>query len=109
MTKDPEHLVACHKLAESRRKRKLPVWAETVNVAAHFNNDRPFLENRDGIVATLKRSRWIERHSAPVLENQEHLDVVEGLEQAQDSEEFDQYWEELYNLADLDRVWIKTF
>lgn len=105
----PEHKVECFRLAQDRKRHGLTSWAETLDVSTFFHNDRPFKENRDGIVNALKRSRWFKRKSKPVLNNQEYLDVFEGLEQSEDAGEFDGYWNELYYLADYDRVWIKTF
>lgn len=36
-------------------------------------------------------------------------DIVNGLEYSDDEEEFDQAWQDLYDWADYNKVWIATF
>jgi hypothetical protein len=84
-------------------------WKETINVRPFFQNkgDEHFEANRDGIVETLRRSRWysefVERPCVPSLRI-----CVDELARADFVEDFDYYWNLLYVLADRDRIWIKT-
>lgn len=105
-----EHRAACFEVALNREQRGEKRWAETLDVSAFFNNDEPFEANRAGIVAVLKASKWYGRRSKLISENVDFLDAVDGIAQAEDADEFDQHWETLYDIADLeDRVWIETF
>lgn len=78
-------------------------WAHTIRLGYIFHNDSmTFIQRRDAIVSIIKKSEWVNG-------NDELADCMDRLEQSQDEEEFDQYWDELYDYADLDSVWIDTF
>ena len=108
MSRSIEHMLHAHELAQARRRAGRRVWDEIIDVSAFFHNDEPFLSNRDNIIAAVKRSKWWKRNAKPTLDNADFHDAILGLEQAIDADEFDQYWDELYNMADVDRVWINT-
>ncbi|WP_306365372.1 hypothetical protein [Nocardia sp. CC227C] len=102
-----DHIVATHQLAADRRRQGRPIWEETIDVSDVFHHgDMSFEEIRDAVVAKVKASRWYARdgrdYGDPLNE------VVEGLSEADDTRCFDYHLNELYDLADFARVWIKT-
>lgn len=105
MATSGQHRADMHRLATDRKKHGLPSWAETIDVAVFFNNNEPFEKNRDGIVAAIKASRWFKDRADDFA----FTDIIDGLEQSEDAEEFDQYWDDLYYEADYDRVWLNPF
>lgn len=97
-----DHRVEMHKLASDRRKRGLPVWAETIDLSAFWHDESiSFMEKRDRIVAAIKVSRWF------VAADDDLQMCVENIADAASEDEFDDYWGELYDLADYARVWIE--
>jgi len=79
-------------------------WNETVNIADVFHDESMAFEaRRDAIVGRIKASKWRSR------KDNDLEDCVDNLAESMSIEEFDFYWGELYDLADFDRVWIKTF
>lgn len=97
-----EHLVAVHELAAERRANGLPVWDRRINVSDVFHADEiPFESKRDTIVARLRSHQWYQ-------ENSELEDIVDQLEDSDDPDDFDYWWDALYDEADYDRVWIET-
>jgi hypothetical protein len=103
MPRTVDHIVATHHLAQERRDAGLPIWDRKLNVADVFRNDEmSFEERRDAVVARIRRSGWIETGNW----NLSHL--VDGLASAEAVEEFDGWWDEIYDEADADRVWIET-
>ena len=98
-----EVLVEAQKLARERRKQGKPVWHISIDVSAYFDPDVDFEDAQRGIVATLKSSSWYTDDYTDLE------DIVDQLENAEDEKEFDRWWVNLYDLADYDRVWIKTF
>ncbi len=80
----------------------MPVWHETIDLKAVWNHDEEWNIVRDNVVPRIKNSDWY-RRSFQVQ------DLVEELEEALNVVEFDSIWNELYNEADQDRVWIATF
>lgn len=84
----------------------MPEWFETINLKDVFHSDElEFKDRRDIIVRRLRGSRWIKDPDRRIA-----LDhVVEGLEESEDYTEFNGWWNELYDYADSDRVWIETF
>ncbi len=79
-------------------------WLLTINLRDVFRNeDMTFEERRDAIVARIRASGWI-------TEDDWSLDnLVEELGDVETTDEFDAVWDEIYNEADADRVWIATF
>ncbi|NKY60426.1 hypothetical protein [Nocardia flavorosea] len=106
MPRTVDHIVATHQLAAERRKAGKPIWDETIDVSRVWNDDDlSFEEKRDAIVAQFKRSRWF-RDDDEFGRVREIVD--EEIAYAEDVDEFDGWWDELYDLADYDRIWIKT-
>lgn len=107
MPRTADHLVHTHKIARQRVAEGKPVWGRRIDLSHVFHNDRlTFEERRDAIAKRLKASPWYV--NADVAEFDGVHDVVNEIGNAEDQEEFDGWWDELYDLADTDRVWIKT-
>lgn len=107
MPRTADHIVHTHQIARQRVADGLPVWAHRVDVSDVFHNERmTFEQRRDTIANRLKNTRWYQ--DADQAEFNGVYDTVNELGNAEDVEEFDGWWDELYDLADIDRVWIKT-
>ncbi len=79
-------------------------WLLTINVADVFRNeDMTFEQRRDAIVQRIHASGWIAEDDYTLG------DLVDELGDAADTDDFDAVWDEIYNQADADRVWIATF
>lgn len=108
MPRTADHIVATHQLAQQRVRTGLPVWAEKVDLSAVFHNpDMTFTARRDAIVAQLKRTRWY-KTADPHEFDGVHDIIAEHLASAEGTAEWDGWWDELYDLADFARVWIRT-
>lgn len=105
MPSTPDHKVEMHQLARARVAAGLPVWDRKIRLGDVFRNeDMSFEERRDAIAARLRASAWL---TDP--DRRMGLDeAVDGLAGAEDVDEFDGWWDEIYDLADYDRVWIDT-
>lgn len=84
----------------------MPHWNKTVNLADVWKNeDLTFEEQVEKIVERIKNSGW--RKFTPYPHTFDEL--IENLEKSETKEAFNDVWEEVYDLADVDRVWIETF
>jgi hypothetical protein len=84
-------------------------WRETIEVSDAFHDDKlSFDERRDAIVATVKASRWYKRADRSAGRTPSLLYVVEALSDSETEDEFDSIWNDLYDMADRDHVWINT-
>ncbi len=105
MSRTADHLVEVHEVARARVAAGLPVWDRRLDVAGVFHTDAlTFEQRRDAVARAVRASGWLDGRDmfdALVL-------AVEGLEQAEDADEFDGWWDEVYDHADYDRVWIVT-
>jgi hypothetical protein len=100
-----EHRVEMFRLARERLAAGLPVWDKTLDMRDVFHNDAiTFEERRDAIVRRLRSSAWLKGRD----EFDRLVEVVDNLADAEDTTEFNGWWSELYDLADYERVWIKT-
>lgn len=84
----------------------MPHWNLTVDLKP-FWSDREigFEEKRDKIVEAIKTSEWRDWTPYP-----DHFDdLVHLVVTAENADQFDDAWSEIYDLADDDRVWISTF
>jgi hypothetical protein len=86
------------------------VWKYNLDIAdvwpadgsAGADDDRTeFLRVRDEITKRIRQARWSSRAG---LE-----DILPGLEQSDDVEEFDGWWAEFYDWCDDNRVWVNRF
>jgi len=106
MPRDIEHIVETHQLARQRVAAGLPVWDRRINIADIWNDaTMSFEEQRDALVARIRISGWLVGRN----EFDRLVEVVDNLADAEDFNEFNAWWDELYDHADADRVWIATF
>jgi len=85
-------------------------WKLKVDVTEEFSafgdEEATFKTTRDLIVAKLEALDLSEFNEQDV----EQLDeIVEALRYSPDLDEFDDHWEELYDWADDNRLWIEVF
>jgi hypothetical protein len=80
----------------------MAVWLETVNLKDVWHQNLPWTEIRDIAVDRLKKTEWYTK--SPLVR-----DIVADLESVSDLGEFNWVWNNLYDEADADRVWIATF
>ncbi len=82
-------------------------WELTVDVSDEWEGfqERGFEESVKRIVDKIKRSGW--RDLTPYPDTFDEL--VARLESSSDIGDFNEWWDELYDLADSDRVWVATF
>ena len=80
-------------------------WNLTLDLSGFWHrDDLSFEEKRDGIVAAIKASRW--RRITPYPDYFDSL--VDEVAETPNITEFDLAFGELYDQADVDRVWIET-
>lgn len=105
MPSTADHKVEMHRLARERLAAGKPVWDRKIRLGAVWRNEgMTFTQRRDAIVAILRASGWLrdrDMFSSLVI-------AVENLAGAEDADEFDGWWDEIYDIADYDRVWIDT-
>lgn len=107
MPRDVEHIVATHQLAQARRNAGQPIWERTLDVSDVFHNDAlTFPEIRDAVVARIKNSPWYQNRDTTGFD--EFGEHVEELAHVENADDFDEFWDAIYDQADYDRVWIKT-
>lgn len=83
----------------------MPVWNVTIKLADVFHSPHYTDEEKAQVIAErLKTSQW--RYWSEDASEFDRL--VELLEKAESKAEFNEAWDELYDLADIDRVWIET-
>lgn len=105
MPRTIEHIVETHQIARERVAAGLPVWDRRINVSDVWRDENlTFEQRRDAIVARLNASPWIKNRDQSGFD--QLGDIVYNLSTADDVEEFDGWWDELYDHADYDRVWI---
>jgi hypothetical protein len=77
----------------------MPTWRHTLKLADIFHDDAtPFEQKRDEIVRRIKAAEFY----SP--DNFKPSDVMEGLEQAEDIDDFDDAWADFYDYADRERI-----
>ena len=82
----------------------MPVWHESIEIGDLWKQSLPFESMRDEVVARIKASNWYRERDA---EGFDELGMtVEDLAAAEDVEEWDEFWDYLYDLADAARVWL---
>jgi hypothetical protein len=83
----------------------MPVWNLTVNLKSLWGvTEITFPSKRDGIVKLIKESGW-DQYTDDVLTFEA---LVDELAETADNRSFDAVFQDLYDLADNDRVWIET-
>jgi len=92
----------------------MPKWKHQVNVKASFHNDdMTFTQRRDAICKTFRKAPfWPKDHEELERADAETWRIWELVDELADTEgedEFDWVWDEIYDWADRNRVWIATF
>jgi hypothetical protein len=83
----------------------MAVWLHTIDLGDIFHDHSlAFEKKRDLIVERLRASDWVKQAHPNSLV----ADTVDELAETFDEEEFDEVWNDLYDRADVDRVWIET-
>jgi hypothetical protein len=101
----PDHKAEMFLLALERQAAGLPSWDKKINLRHVFHNQAmTFTERRNAIVGILRTSPWLKGRD----EFDRLVEVVDNLADAEDTAEFDGWWDELYDIADYERVWITT-
>ena len=81
----------------------MPVWHLTVKLGSVWRADLIFPLKRDAVVEIIKASGWRD------IADAEELDpLLEELAETLNLAEFDSVFNDIYDLADRDRVWIET-
>lgn len=105
MPATPDHKAEMFLLARQRQAAGLKSWAQKIDLSAVFHNEElGFIEKRDAIVRILRASKWVKDAD----EFGRLVEIVDNLAEVEDEDEFDGWWDELYDEADYDRVWITT-
>jgi hypothetical protein len=97
MPRDIEQIVATHQLAAERRAAGKPIWDRKITI--YLAGRDTFEQRRDAWATALKNSTWTSDDS--ILKS-----LIDDLADAENAEEFDFTLDEIYDLADADRVWI---
>lgn len=95
--------------ALARRQAGRPVWDERISLKGLLSNEElSFEEIRDGIVAILMTSRWFKQSDPDEFDGVHEL-ISYHLAYAENEDEFNDRFEELYDHADTGawRVWIE--
>lgn len=83
----------------------MPHWEYKIRLGDVWKNDElTFEQQRDAIVVRFRRSRWYLMSGA----HSDLHELIDELAEAEDAEDFDEAWVQIYNLADEDRAWIET-
>lgn len=107
MPRDIEHIVATHQIARERRNAGQPVWAHTLDLRDVYHSDAlGFVGRRDAIVRRIKASRWYQDRDAAGFD--EFGELVDDLARTEAQAEFNEFFDAVYDQADVDRVWIQT-
>lgn len=109
MPRTIESIAANHQAVIARREAGQPAWDETIKIGHIWNDDTlTFTETRDRIVAALRNSRWYKNADPDDFDDVNEV-IDFHLAEAPDATEFDCWWDDLYDLADRDRIWIDRF
>ncbi|MEU4558443.1 hypothetical protein AB0F72_08635 [Actinoplanes sp. NPDC023936] len=107
MPRTIDSILASHHAATERRNAGQPIWDRTLDVRDLFHNtDLSDADRYRRISERIQRSPWYQNRDADGFD--EFGEAVRYLAQAEDAEEFNEYWDQIYDQADRDRVWVKT-
>lgn len=77
-------------------------WRVQIELGDIFHDDDiPFPEKRDEIVKRV-------REGCKAFTTYELEEILDSLADCEDEDDFDTYWDDLYDWADENRVWIGT-
>jgi hypothetical protein len=100
-----EHRADMYRLGQERRAAGLPSWEHRLNLADVFHNDDlTFEQKRDAIVRRIRATAWFKSYD----EYDDLPQFVEELADTKGGHEFNGPWSCIYDIADVDRVWIAT-
>lgn len=109
MPRTADHIAATHTAAARLRAAGKPIWAHHISLVDIWKNEAMTFEaRRDAVVARLRASGWLKDRD-PEDQDDEVMEIVWHLGDAPDADEFDGWWDDLYDHADADRVWIALF
>lgn len=79
-------------------------WDHKLLLGDVFHNEEmSFEQRRDAITARIRKARFYDVDDLTLWE------IVAGLANAEDTDEFDYWWDEFYNWCDWGkRVWVET-
>lgn len=103
MPRTVESIVESRQAASALRAAGRPIWSRRIDVKSVWNDED--LEGPDkfkAVAAIVKASGWSQ-------ESEYVAEIVDNLADAEDDDEFNNWWDALYDEADRDRVWIGTF
>jgi len=96
-----EHRAAVHDLVRDRLQAGRPVWDHTIDLSEVFGDvTMPFASWREEILGLLRSSPWADD---PAVSS-----ILDHLADAADLQDFNHWWDLLYDQADHDRVKILT-
>lgn len=82
-------------------------WKMRVDVAEFLQDESlSFEERRDGIVKALDDLVLLD---VEPVDQVRFEDAVDGLRYSEDKDEFDQHWDDLYDWADDNALWVEGF
>ena len=108
MARTIDHILATHDVAQSRRAAGKPIWDRRINVCLPHEPSDDFKEieaNRAAWASELKGSSWYKNGDDSVRFAIDRIDEV-VIECADDVDDINDALDEMYDLADIDRVWI---
>lgn len=106
MPRTVEHIVETHRIASNLRRAGRPIWSETIDLSAFWgDNSLDFETKRDMICGAFRRSRWHKNADPDAFDG--IIEIVDHLADAEDWDDFNGWWDEMYDLADYARIWIK--
>lgn len=103
MTRNLDHIVAISGLANERRAQGKPVWDHRIKI--DLTSLETFEARRDAWANALEKSAWFKEQTT----EDEYGDLWQVWDEMKDSEEeehFNYCLDSLYDMADVDRVWI---
>lgn len=82
------------------------VWLYKLDVSDVFHNDSlSLIEKRNIITKRIRTSAWAKTHD----EYSQLTLLLDELAEVEDDAEFDSVWDCIYDIADKDKCWIKTY
>ncbi|WP_018728497.1 hypothetical protein [Salinispora pacifica] len=82
----------------------MALWLYRIDLSDFFHKPWSFERKRDLIVDRLRGSEWVKAHGEDSL----LVVAINEMAHATEVEDFDDWWDEVYDLADRDLVWINT-
>lgn len=109
MARTIESIVDSHHAAEQRRAAGKPIWDRTLRIKHLFSKDSDDATARETamqIATVLKGSTWAREDQTRYGDASDVLHLVNRLRRVTTLKRLNTLLDELYDLADADRVWI---